>query len=342
MRNSSEVDEMARVLRSVNNALAVLESFSVERPEIGVTELSHTLGLGKSTVHRLLTSLASRGYVRKNPETERYCLGFKAFEVGALAAGRGSIRDIAAPFLRSLMLASKETVHLGVLDEWEVVYIDKIESDQPLQMYSRVGRRAPLHCTALGKSLAAWEPEDWIERFLRRRLRAYTPSTLTEPGDVRRELTKIRATATRWTARNSPSASSASPRRCSITRAGSWPRSASPVRPCGCRATGCRGCPRWSGSRRPGRLAPSEASWRADRGRGLRRPEPRHPLQGGDEDGEVLAAVSAGDSGRTDLLGQTRQGQRDAQALAFLQHQLEVFQEQLELQIGRASCRERV
>jgi DNA-binding IclR family transcriptional regulator len=131
--------------------------------------------------------------VRKNPDTERYCLGFKAFEVGSLAAGRGAIREIAGPFLRSLMLASKETVHLGVLDEWEVVYIDKIESDQPLQMYSRVGRRAPLHCTALGKSLAAWEPEDWIERFLRRRLRAYTPSTLTEPGDVRRELTKIRA-----------------------------------------------------------------------------------------------------------------------------------------------------
>ena len=70
---------MARVLRSVNNALAVLESFSVERPEIGVTELSQTLGLGKSTVHRLLTSLASRGYVRKNPDTDRYCLGFKAF-----------------------------------------------------------------------------------------------------------------------------------------------------------------------------------------------------------------------------------------------------------------------
>src|SRR5262249_34144479 len=89
------------------------------------------------------------------------------------------------------MQATKETVHLGVLDEWEVVYIDKIESDHPLQMYSRVGRRAPLHCTALGKSLAAWETDDWLDRFLRRRLRAYTPSTLTETGDVRRELAKI-------------------------------------------------------------------------------------------------------------------------------------------------------
>jgi DNA-binding IclR family transcriptional regulator len=184
---------MARVLRSVNNALAVLESFTAERPEIGVTELAQTLGLGKSTVHRLLTSLASRGYVRKNPDTERYCLGFKAFEVGSQVAARGATREIAAPFLRALMQATKETVHLGVLDEWEVVYIDKIETDHPLQMYSRIGRRAPLHCTALGKSLAAWEAEDWLDRFLRQRLRAYTPSTLVQPADVRRELQKIRA-----------------------------------------------------------------------------------------------------------------------------------------------------
>ncbi len=184
---------MARVLRSVNNALAVLESFSVERPEIGVTELSHALGLGKSTVHRLLTSLAARGYVRKNPDTDRYCLGFKAFEVGSVVAGRGAIRELTAPFLRALMLSTKETVHLGVLDEWEVVYIDKIDTDHPLQMYSRIGRRAPLHCTALGKSLAAWEAEEWLDRFLRQRLRAYTPSTLIEPAAVRREFQKIRA-----------------------------------------------------------------------------------------------------------------------------------------------------
>src|SRR5439155_3549906 len=114
---TAEGRSVTRVLRSVNNALAVLESFSVERPELGVTELSPALGLGKSTVHRLLTSLAARGYVRKNPQTERYCLGFRAFEVGLLAAGRGAIREIVAPFLRRLMLASKETVHLGVLDE---------------------------------------------------------------------------------------------------------------------------------------------------------------------------------------------------------------------------------
>jgi DNA-binding IclR family transcriptional regulator len=180
------------LLRSVTNALAVLEAFSAERPELGVTELSQALGLGKSTVHRLLASLAARGYVRKNPHTERYCLGLKTFEVGARAAGRGAVREIAAPLLRDLMLATKETVHLGVLDEWDVVYIDKIESDQPLQMYSRVGRRAPLHCTALGKALLAFQPDEFVERLVRRRLRAYTPVTLTDPTALRKELERVR------------------------------------------------------------------------------------------------------------------------------------------------------
>ena len=196
MRNTSRAPApVARergVLRSVSNALAVLEAFSVEKPELGVTELSQALGLGKSTVHRLLASLAARGYVRQNPRTERYCLGFKAFEVGSLAAGRGAIREVAGPVLERLMLASKETVHLGVLDEWDVVYIDKIESHQPLQMYSRVGRRAPLHCTALGKALLAFQPAEFVDRFLRRKLKAYTPATLTDPGALRRELLRIR------------------------------------------------------------------------------------------------------------------------------------------------------
>ncbi|MBI4593644.1 MAG: IclR family transcriptional regulator [Candidatus Rokubacteria bacterium] len=179
------------VLRSVSNALALLEAFSLERPELGVTELSRTLGLGKSTVHRLLAALGARGYVRQNPQTARYCLGLKAFEVGALAAGQRSVRETVAPFLQRLRAASRETVHLGVLDEGEVIYIDKIESHQALQMYSQIGRRAPLHCTALGKALLAWEPD--AERFLRRRLRAYTPSTITDSGTLREDLERVRA-----------------------------------------------------------------------------------------------------------------------------------------------------
>jgi DNA-binding IclR family transcriptional regulator len=179
-------------LRSVNNALSILETFTSDRPELGVTELARALGLGKSTVHRLLSSLSARGYVRKNPHTDRYCLGLKAFEVGSVAAGQHLIRETAASHLRRLSTACRETVHLGVLDDGDVVYIDKIESQQALQMYSRIGRRAPAHCTALGKALLAWEPEDSLERFLGRRLKAYTPRTLTDQAALRADLGEVR------------------------------------------------------------------------------------------------------------------------------------------------------
>ncbi len=196
MRNTARPSTPPRErapLRSVSNALAILEAFTLERPELGVTELARTLKLGKSTVHRLLASLSARGYVRKNPATDRYCLGLKAFEVGALAVRQRTIRETAAPFLQHLAAACRETVHLGVLDEGDVIYIDKIESQQALQMYSRIGRRAPAHCTALGKALLAWEPADALERVLRRRLQAYTPRTLTDPDALRRELARTRA-----------------------------------------------------------------------------------------------------------------------------------------------------
>lgn len=157
-----------------------------------MTELSKALGLGKSTVHRLLTSLAARGYVRKNLENDRYRLGLKAFEVGSRALGQLTVRESVAPFLRSLAAASRETVHLGVLDGWEVVYVDKMESLQILQMYSAIGRRAPVHCTALGKILLAFQPEEEVERFLRRRLRPYTPLTIVDPDKLREELERIR------------------------------------------------------------------------------------------------------------------------------------------------------
>lgn len=181
------------ILRSVDNALRLLEAFTIDRPELGVTELSRMLGFGKSTVHRLLATLLVRGYVVKNPRTEKYFLGLRAFEVGSCAANQRTAREVAAPFLQHLMTASKETVHLGVFDGWEVVYIDKIESQQTLQINSRVGLRAPIHCTALGKALLAFRPEEELVRFLRRRLRRYTARTLTDPTALRKELAAIKA-----------------------------------------------------------------------------------------------------------------------------------------------------
>ncbi len=180
------------VLQSVDHALAVLESFDGSTPELGVTALSGRLKLAKSTVYRLLFTLASRGYVYQNPATGKYRLGLKAFEVGSLAVSQLTVRDAALPSLERLRDVTKETVHLGVRDGDAVIYIDKIETPHAMRMYSRTGRRAPLHCTALGKALLAFVPPAESARLLRRGLRRYTPNTLTDLEVLGKELATIR------------------------------------------------------------------------------------------------------------------------------------------------------
>jgi len=180
------------LLQSVDHALAVLETFDAATPELGVTALSGRLKLAKSTVYRLLTTLAARGYVYQNPATGKYRLGLKAFEVGSLAVGQLTVRETALPFLESLRDLTKETVHLGVRDGDSVIYLEKIETPHSIRMYSQIGRRAPLHCTALGKVLLAFSPPAEAARLLRRALRRYTPSTLTDPDVLGKELARVR------------------------------------------------------------------------------------------------------------------------------------------------------
>jgi DNA-binding IclR family transcriptional regulator len=180
------------ILQSVDHALAVLEAFDAGTPELGVTALSGRLKLAKSTVYRLLSTLASRGYVYQNPATGKYRLGLKTFEVGSLAVSQLTVRDVALPYLEKLRDATKETVHLGVRDGDAVIYIEKIETPHAMRMYSRTGRRAPLHCTALGKALLAFSPPAEAARLLRRGLRRYTPHTITDPQVFGKELAKVR------------------------------------------------------------------------------------------------------------------------------------------------------
>lgn len=176
------------ILQSVDHAMAVLETFDANTPELGVTALSGRLKLAKSTVYRLLSTLASRGYVYQNPATGKYRLGLKAFEVGSLAVSQLTVREVALPFLEKLRDTTKETVHLGVREADAVIYIDKIETPLSIRMYSRIGRRAPLHCTALGKVLLSSE----LARVARRDLKRYTGNTITDPDVLAKELTQIR------------------------------------------------------------------------------------------------------------------------------------------------------
>lgn len=182
-------------LRSVDNALALLEVFDHSVTEMSVTELGLALGLAKSTVSRLLLTLSVRGYVMQNPVSGKYAPGLKLFELGSVAVARLTPRETARPFLEALMRTTGETVHLGVLDGDAVVYIDKIESAQPLSMYSKIGRRAPIHATSLGKAVLAFQPLAEIQAALAGAspLTRYTERTIVEPARFLAELEAVRA-----------------------------------------------------------------------------------------------------------------------------------------------------
>jgi DNA-binding IclR family transcriptional regulator len=173
---------------AVERALSILETLASAQ-EIGVTELANKLGAGKSSVFRLLAALAAKGYVEKNPATERYRLTYKLFVVGSAAAERYGLKDVAAAVMDRLSAETGETVNLGVLEQDRVVNLHKVEAPQLLRMHLQVGRGVPAHATALGKVLlAGLEPAD-LDRWLKaHRLTGLTPHTITERRALRRAL----------------------------------------------------------------------------------------------------------------------------------------------------------
>ena len=182
------------ILQSVDNALRVLESFSVTEPELGIAELSRKLGLGKSTVFRLVSTLAARGFLTKNPANDKYRLGMKALYIGGLALRQIDLVKDSRPFLDTLVLKSGEAAHLAILDEGHIIFINKAESGRAMSMGSTIGARMPAYITATGKTLLAHLPDDELEAYLRQtQFKRYTANTITDPDQLRSCLQEIRA-----------------------------------------------------------------------------------------------------------------------------------------------------
>lgn len=150
--NSKRPDSVSAVLR----VFSILTALS-ERKDISVSELSARLAMPKATVYRFLQTMTSLGFVRQESESERYGLTMKLFEVGAKALQHLDLVELSKPQMQILSEKTSETIHLGVLVDSEVIYINKVDAKHSLGMYSRVGKRAPVHATALGKALLAWE-----------------------------------------------------------------------------------------------------------------------------------------------------------------------------------------
>src|SRR5882672_8842446 len=167
-------------LSSVANSIRLLSSFSGEEDELGITVLAQRLKLAKSTVHRLAATLTGARFLEQNGETGKYRLGLALFELGALVRRRMDVANEARPKLRELLETTGETVQLGIIDHYSVLYVYEMESRRAIRMAAAVGGRAPLHCTAVGKVLLAHQPADYVKQVLELGLTEYTPKTVTK------------------------------------------------------------------------------------------------------------------------------------------------------------------
>lgn len=182
----------APAVKSSERTIDVLEYLASTTEEPTLTQLSRTLQVPKSSLHKLLATLESRGWVETDLATHtRYRLGLRSLLVGTRYLEGDRILQALEPVLAQLSEIYGEAVHLGRLDGADVVYLAKRESKHPFRMYSAVGRRLPAHATAMGKAMLATRPWGEVDALLPRPLPSLTPSTITSRDSLRHELATV-------------------------------------------------------------------------------------------------------------------------------------------------------
>ncbi|MFD0051482.1 IclR family transcriptional regulator [Actinomycetes bacterium NPDC127524] len=182
-----------KIIQSVDRAINILELFEEGSIELSVKEISTLLNLPKSTIHGLLKTLELRGYLVQNHENQKYRLGLKLFELGNLVAKQLDIKQVAFKIIEELARELKETIHLVILDENEVLYIEKVDGPGALRMYSQVGKRAPMYCTGVGKVILAFLEEEKIKSIIHStNYTKFTSHTVTDPEELYKMLPGIR------------------------------------------------------------------------------------------------------------------------------------------------------
>jgi IclR family KDG regulon transcriptional repressor len=192
-KRKSKPARQRTALSSVANATRLLKAFSDDQCELGVSDLAKELRLAKSTVFRLASTLASERMLEQDPESGKYRLGLVLFELGSLVRRKMDVSSEARPILRALMEKTGETVHLAVLDDHSAIYTNRVESRQAIRTAYGLGTRAPLHCTALGKALLAFQTPAFIDEVIAEGLPRRTQNTITSPHALRQELSAVRA-----------------------------------------------------------------------------------------------------------------------------------------------------
>jgi DNA-binding IclR family transcriptional regulator len=184
----------ANLVQTIERVDNLLVHLSKEPQGLSLGKLAEQVGLPKGTTHRLVSSLSYFNYIKQDPSSRKYRLGFKLVKLGNMLLDQIDIRSESRPFLFELAQRSQETAHLVILDSDEALYIDKIQlSGEGLHMASRTGYRIPLHCTASGKVILAHLSPVEIERIIAERgLPRRTDHTITDAEQLKSLLHSIK------------------------------------------------------------------------------------------------------------------------------------------------------
>lgn len=177
----SEIQALARGLK-------LLELLAAGDVDVGVTELAGQMGIDKSSVSRLVQTLAAYGFAEQDPMSRRYRLGPQIVRLSRSLLARMPLRDEAKPYLRALVNRTGECAHIAILAQGQALYIDQVESPASLRVTTGVGTLAPLHCTALGKCLLAFDSRAEIPA----ELPPFTARTITDHKSLAAHLEQTR------------------------------------------------------------------------------------------------------------------------------------------------------
>src|SRR5512135_2160340 len=185
-------DKSEYIIQAVSHALDLLEQFHDDVDELGVTELSKRLKLHKNNVFRLLATLESRNYIEQNKVTENYRLGLKTLELGQTFVKQMGLLRQSRPVLEWLVRQCNETSYIAILKDFDIIYLDAVETDLTVRVVTRVGSRLPAYCSAAGKAQLAYLSEEELENYFSgKEMKRFTQNTITNVDEMKKELKKI-------------------------------------------------------------------------------------------------------------------------------------------------------
>lgn len=178
-------------ITALQRGLKLLNLFSESPRGLTAKQVAALSRLPVSTVHRFLANLVTAGFLNRDLEGTHH-LGIACFAIGQAAAGQLDIRRLSLPYLRELNQQTRETIHLTVRHGVSAVYVEKLDSPEPLRIHSRIGASVPLYCTAVGKVMLAYMPSDEQERVLSQlELKRLTPNTAGSLQELKAELFRV-------------------------------------------------------------------------------------------------------------------------------------------------------